>query len=91
MLNNANTTSPALVSIAVAAHKAAAAHLEAMCKRVRENTCAALDEIYEEDMWEAMRLFELACDDLRETRDGYRFTYPHPAALAPHGQRYPVR
>lgn len=42
-------------------------------------------------MDEAFAALETAADDLREIRDGYRHTYPHPVAMAPHGSRYPVR
>jgi len=31
-----------------------------------------------------------SCDNLRETRDGYRYTYPHPVCSYPHGMRYPL-
>jgi len=87
MLNNNDV----LVKIAIEARDAAARNLEAACKRVRENTCAAFDDLYSDEMDQAFQAFELACDDLRETRDGYRHTFPHPVAMAPHGSRYPVR
>jgi hypothetical protein len=88
---NTHVTSDALISIAVEAHAKAAAHLEACAKRVREHGAGPLADLYSDDLDRAFEAFELACDDLRETRDGYRFTFPHPAALAPHGSRYPVR
>jgi hypothetical protein len=91
LMLNTHVTSDALISIAVEAHAKAAAHLEACAKRVREHGAGPLADIYADDLDRAFEAFELACDDLRETRDGYRFTYPHPAALAPHGSRYPVR
>lgn len=80
-----------LVKLAIEARDRAATALEAACKRVRENTCPALDDLYSDAMDQAFADFETACDDLRETRDGYRHTYPHPVALVPHGRRYPVR
>lgn len=102
MLNNTNKTTTkiletvkrtddVLIKIAIEARDTAARNLEAACKRVRENKCAALDDLYTSQMDDAFAAFELACDDLRETRDGYRYTYPHPVALVPHGRRYPVR
>lgn len=102
MLNNTNKTTAkilatvkrtddVLVNLAIEARDNAAKALEAACKRVRENTCAALDDLYTSQMDEAFEAFEVACDDLREVRDGYRHTYPHPVALVPHGRRYPVR
>jgi len=91
MLNQPLTTSPALVAIAVEAHRVAAANLEAAAKRCREHGAGPLADLYSDDLDTAFACFELACDDLRETRDGYRYTYPHPVALAPHGNRYPVR
>jgi hypothetical protein len=102
MLNNANKTATkiletvkrvddVLVKLAIEARDTAARNLEAACKRVRENTCAAMDDLYSDAMDQAFAAFETACDDLRETRDGYRYTYPHPVALVPHGRRYPVR
>jgi hypothetical protein len=102
MLNNTNKTTTAvletvkraddvLVKLAIEARDNAARKLEAACKRVRENTCAAFDDLYSDEMDRAFADFEVACDDLRETRDGYRYTYPHPVALVPHGRRYPVR
>jgi hypothetical protein len=90
MLNNTNS-SPALVSIAVEAHRKAAARLEECARRVREHGVGPLADLYSMDLDDAFAAFELACDDLRETRDGYRYTYPHPVALVPHGRRYPVR
>jgi hypothetical protein len=101
MLNTTKTTTKiletvkraddVLVKIATEARDAAALKLEACCKRVRENTCAAFDDLYSDEMDHAFEAFEVACDDLREVRDGYRHTYPHPVALVPHGRRYPVR
>jgi hypothetical protein len=96
---NQPATSPALIAIAVDAHAKAAKALEAAAKRVREHGAGPLADIYAMDLAdiyamdldEAFACFELACDDLRETRDGYRYTYPHPVALVPHGRRYPVR
>lgn len=80
-----------LVKLATELRDTAARKLEAACKRVRDNKCAAFDDLYTEQMWDAFAAFGEAQDDLREIRDGYRHTYPHPAALAPHGSRYPVR
>ena len=91
MLNQPLTTSPALIAIAVEAHRVAAANLEAAAKRVKEHGNGPLADLYSDDLDRAFECFELACDDLRETRDGYRYTYPHPVALVPHGRRYPVR
>ena len=90
MLNH-NVSSPALIAIAVDAHATAAKNLEVAARRVREHGAGPLADLYAMDLDDAFARFELACDDLRETRDGYRYTYPHPAALAPHGSRYPVR
>jgi hypothetical protein len=88
MLNH--TTSPALISIATAAYEAAAKRLEAAARRCKDSVGGPLEDLYTMEMDEAFEAFNLAADDLRETRDGYRHTYPHPAALAPHGRRYPV-
>lgn len=87
---NQHVTSPALIKIATDARDVAAANLEAAAKRVREHGDGPLADLYAMDLDAAFEAFGLACDDLRETRDGYRYTYPHPAALAPHGARYPV-
>lgn len=81
----------ALVKIATDKYEQAAADLQKACKRYRKNAHSALAGIYAEEMDEAFKALEKASDDLREVRDGYRYTYPHPAALAPHGNRYPVR
>jgi len=89
MLNH--STSPALIAIATAAYEAAAKRLELAAKRVKEHGAGPMADLYSDDLDDAFQAFELAADDLRETRDGYRHTYPHPAALAPHGSRYPVR
>lgn len=89
MLNH--TTSPALIKIATEAYEAAAKRLELAAKRCKEHAGGPLADLYSDDLDDAFQAFELAADDLRETRDGYRHTYPHPAALAPHGSRYPVR
>lgn len=91
LMLNTHVTSEALISIAVEAHAKAAARLEAAAKRVREHGTGPMADVYAMDLDDAFAAFELACDDLRETRDGYRFTYPHPVAMAPHGSRYPVR
>jgi hypothetical protein len=92
MLNNTNNvTSAALVAVATEAHRKAAAALEAAAKRCREHGAGPLADLYSDDLDTAFAAFEVACDDLREVRDGYRYTYPHPAALASHGRRYPVR
>lgn len=91
ILDTVKRADDVLVKLAIEARDIAARELEAACKRVRENTCAAFDDLYSDAMDVAFANFETACDDLRETRDGYRHTYPHPAALAPHGSRYPVR
>jgi hypothetical protein len=91
MLNHTNTTSPALVAVATDARDKAAKHLEACAKRVREHGAGPLADLYSDDLDSAFAAFEVACDDLREVRDGYRYTYPHPVALVPHGRRYPVR
>jgi hypothetical protein len=90
MLNH-TTSSSALISLAVIAHGAAARKLEDCARRVREHGNGPLADIYGDDLDAAFAAFEVACDDLREVRDGYRYTYPHPAAAAPHGRRYPVR
>lgn len=75
---------------AIEAFELAARNMEAACKRVREHGNGPAD-LYEDQMWDAIAAFEKAADDKREICDGYRHTYPHPAALAPHGSRYPVR
>lgn len=78
-----NQSAPtALVKLAMEAHQKAAKHLEDCAKRVREHGNGPLDAIYDEDLERAFEAFTVACDDLRETRDGYRYTFPHPAAFA---------
>lgn len=89
MLNH--TTSPALIAIATSAYETAARNLELAAKRCKESAGGPLEDLYSLELDEAFAAYELAADDLRETRDGYRHTYPHPAALAPHGHRYPIR
>lgn len=91
MLNQRNVSSPALIAIATDAFDKASKALAVAAKRVREHGAGPLADLYADDLDQAFANFELAADDLRETRDGYRHTYPHPAALAPHGSRYPVR
>lgn len=85
---NQHVTSPALIKIATDAYETAARNLEVAAKRCRDSVGGPLEDLYTLEMDEAFERFNLAADDLRETRDGYRYTYPHPAALAPHGQRY---
>ena len=87
MLNN----NDALVKLATEARDNAARKLEECARRVREHGNGPLSDLYSDDLDNAFAAFEVACDDLRETRDGYRYTYPHPVALVPHGRRYPVR
>lgn len=91
MLNTPVASSLSLITIAVQAHATAAKNLEGAARRVREHGAGPLAEIYEMEMEHAFECFELACDDLRETRDGYRHTYPHPVAMQRHGNRYPIR
>lgn len=91
MLNHTNKPTDALVLLATEAHRKAAATLESAAKRCREHGAGPLADLYSDDLDTAFAAFEVACDDLREIRDGYRYTYPHPVALVPHGRRYPVR
>lgn len=87
MLNHADS----LVKLATETYQTAVEALEKACKAYRKNAKGPMAEFYSIRMDEAFAALETAADDLREIRDGYRFTYPHPAALAPHGSRYPVR
>jgi hypothetical protein len=89
MLNHTMPT--ALISLAQSAYADAAHKLEVCAKRVCEHGNGPLADLYSDDLDSAFAAFEVAADDLREIRDGYRHTYPHPAAAAPHGRRYPVR
>jgi hypothetical protein len=87
MLNHTDT----LKKLAIEAFETAARNLEAACKAYRKNANGPMADLYEMRMDEAQEAFERAADDKREICDGYRHTYPHPVALAPHGSRYPVR
>lgn len=89
MLNN----NDALVKLALEAYEAACVKMRACAERLRVETLrnGPLVDLYEMDFETAWSAHETAADDLRETRDGYRYTYPHPVALVPHGRRYPVR
>jgi hypothetical protein len=80
-----------LVKMASERYEQAAADLEKACKAYRKHANSAMADFYSIRMDEAFTALEIAADDLREIRDGYRYTYPHPAALAKHGSRYPVR
>lgn len=87
MLNHAD----AIVKLATEAYETAVENLEKACKAYRKHANSSMAEFYSIRMDEAFAALETAADDLRETRDGYRHTYPHPVAMAPHGARYPVR
>ena len=87
MLNHTDT----LKKLAIEKYEAAAAALVEACKAYRKNANGPMADFYEIRMDEAQLAYEQAADDKREICDGYRHTYPHPAALAPHGSRYPVR
>jgi len=91
MLNNTNNA--ALVAVALNTYEAACAKLADCAKRLRieARRNGPLEDLYQMDLDAAMEAHEVAADDLREVRDGYRYTYPHPVALVPHGRRYPVR
>ena len=93
ILDTVKRADDVLVRIATEAYANAARKLEECAKRLKDESRrnGPLVDLYEMDLDHAFACFELAADDLRETRDGYRHTYPHPAALAPHGSRYPVR
>lgn len=82
MQNQSTPAVPTLVKLAIEAHKQAALHLEQCAKRVREHGNGPLEAIYSDDLDRSFEAFTVACDDLRETRDGYRYTFPHPAAFA---------
>lgn len=85
MLNHADS----LVKLATEAYQNAVEQLEKSCKAYRKHANGPMAEFYSIRMDEAFAALEVAADDLREIRDGYRHTYPHPAAQAPHGSRYP--
>lgn len=70
------------IEIATKTHDRAALALKVACKQYRENSASVLASVYESDMDEAFAAYEVAADDLREIRDGYRHTFPHPAAFA---------
>jgi len=80
-----------LVKMASERYEQAAADLEKACKAYRKHASGPMADFYDLRMEEAFTALEIAADDLREIRDGYRHTYPHPVAMAPHGSRYPVR
>jgi hypothetical protein len=85
-----NPTTNTMIKLAQEAHDRAARALELAAKKVREHGSGPMADLYSDELDRAMEAYEQAADDLRETRDGYRHTYPHPVALAPHGRRYPV-
>jgi hypothetical protein len=96
MLNNTETLKIAsLVSVYVALRDSAMADMEAASRAVRAFGKSGSTDQAEEDrldaafdvVWEAL---EEAQDNLREVRDGYRHTYPHPVCSYPHGKRYPL-
>lgn len=90
-----NTTAAhdAKVAALTAIRDEAARKLEVCARRLKNEVLrnGPMQDIYQMDMDQAFDALDVAQDDLREVRDGYRHTYPHPAALAPHGARYPVR
>lgn len=88
MLNHTDKT---LIKLAVDKYQDAVENVKVAAKRLRESLGGPMESINEMLLDEAMAAEEQAADDMREIRDGYRYTYPHPAALAPHGSRYPVR
>lgn len=81
------------MTAAIEAYTAATRKLEECAKRLKDEAKrnGPLQDLYQMDLDEAFAAYEKAADDKREICDGYRNTYPHPAALAPHGRRYPVR
>ena len=89
MLNNKNNESietlPA-VTAAIKAHSLAAKSLEEAARRVKLNPVGHMAEIYSIQLDQAMEAFEVACDDLREIRDGYRYTVPHAASFKSAGR-----
>ena len=87
MLNHAD----AIVKLATEKYESAVEALEKACKTYRKHASGPMAEIYSQRMDDAFEALERAADDLREIRDGYRHTYPHPVAMVPHGRRYPVR
>lgn len=91
MLNTTKTDTAAVSALEIARAKRDAA-LEAMqecAKRVRKTPDGhPLAEIYEMQLDQAFEEYGIAEDDLREIRDGYRHTYPHPAASKHPADRY---
>jgi len=92
MLNN-TAAHDSLVARLTAVRDDAARKLEVCARRLKNEALrnGPLVDLYQMDLDQAFDALDVAQDDLREVRDGYRHTYPHPAALAPHGSRYPVR
>jgi hypothetical protein len=54
----------------------AAKRLEVCAKRFRSNASGPMSDIYEDDMDLAFEALTLAGQDLRQERDGYRYTHP---------------
>ena len=77
MLNN-NDTETRLATL-TDARDAALAALQDAAGRVKSHGNGPLADLYELQLDDAFAAYEKAEDDLREVRDGYRNTYPHPA------------
>jgi hypothetical protein len=54
----------------------AAKRLEVCAKRFRSNASGPMADICEDEMDEAFEALTLAGQDLRQERDGYRYTHP---------------
>jgi DNA polymerase III gamma/tau subunit len=91
--NKTNPTAKTLIALATERYEAACEKMRACAERLRKEVIrnGPMVDLYEMDFEAAWSAHETAADDLREIRDGYRYTYPHPVALVPHGRRYPVR
>lgn len=90
MSNTESTNTSPEVLAAVVVRDAAADELALAARRLKANLNGPLEDLYENEMNVAFAAFEVACDDLREVRDGYRHTYPHPITKFSHGNRYPM-
>ena len=75
-----NQANQAQIDSLTAIRDSAATLLADTAKRFRDNASGPMADIYEMQMDEAFEALDLAGRNLREARDGYRNTYPHPNA-----------
>jgi len=75
-----NQPNQSQIDTLTAIRDAAADLLAETAKRYRDNASGPLADVYELEMDAAFEALDLAGRNLREVRDGYRNTYPHPNA-----------